>query len=85
MSTPHPPQLPRDVVVVQVQGDQLVQRPQARARDEAELVVGDGEVLQVACTHHVTAGCLHTPCYCRLPAHTSQVIAPSFMLEKKYP
>ena len=45
MSTPHPPQLPRDVVVVQVQGDQLVQRPQARARDEAELVVGDGEVL----------------------------------------
>ena len=34
-------------------------------------------LLQVACTQHVTAGCLHTPCYCRLPAHTSQVIAPS--------
>ena len=37
-----------DVVVIQVESDQLVQRPQRGRGDRVELAVGDGQILEVA-------------------------------------
>ena len=38
-----------DVVVIHVEGDQLVQGPQRGRGDEVQLVVSDGEILEITC------------------------------------
>ena len=44
--------IPGDVVVVQVESDDLVERPEGWRGDEVQLVVSDGEELEVTCSHH---------------------------------
>ena len=44
--------IPGNVVVVKVESDDLVERPEGRRWDEVKLVVSDGEELEVTWTHH---------------------------------
>jgi hypothetical protein len=49
--------LPGNVVIIKVERGQLVQRPQRFRREHADLVVGQGEGLQLFCNRRTCFNC----------------------------